>query len=100
MIELVCNGSPSHDVFPDVAAADAARARDVARVEALVAGVPEPQRDAERQRLRRYPDRLVARRGGPPIDVPYVWTTREVDAEYAARFLAPFGPDATSTDAP
>jgi len=77
-IELVCNGSPTHTIFPTQAAADEALARDTLREE----------------RTQFYPAKKSRQLGPRSFDVPLHWTTREVPDEYAKQFL-PKGQDTT-----
>jgi hypothetical protein len=82
-IELVCNGSPTHTIFPTQAAVDAALARDAIRED----------------RLKFYPTKMARRMGALSFDVPLKWTTREVDDSYAHMFLQP-GRDTTDPTGP
>jgi len=77
-IELVCNGSPTHTIFPTQAAVDASLARDALRED----------------RLKFYPTKMARKIGARSFDVPLNWTTREVDDAYAKMFLPP-GRDTT-----
>jgi len=82
-IELVCNGSPTHTIFPTQATVDAALTRDALREE----------------RLKFYPTKMSRRIGSMSVDVPLKWTTREVDDAYAKMFLQP-GRDTTDPTGP